>query len=74
MRETQQKIIAALAATPEIDAGAEIERRVAFLVDYAAGIPRVRGFVLGISGGQDSVSYTHLDGYKRQASKCCRRQ
>ena len=54
MRETQQKIIAALAATPEIDAGAEIERRVAFLVDYAAGIPGVRGFVLGISGGQDS--------------------
>ena len=54
MREIQQKIIEALAATPEIDAEAEIERRVAFLVDYAAGIPGVRGFVLGISGGQDS--------------------
>lgn len=54
MRETQQKIIEALAAEPEIDAEAEIERRVAFLVDYAAGIPGVRGFVLGISGGQDS--------------------
>lgn len=54
MREIQQKIIEALAATPEIDAEAEIERRIAFLVDYAAGIPGVRGFVLGISGGQDS--------------------
>ena len=54
MREIQQKIIEALAATPEIDAEAEIERRIAFLVDYAAGIPGVRGFVLGISGGQDT--------------------
>ncbi len=54
MREIQQKIIEALAATPEIDAEAEIERRIAFLVDYAAGVPGVRGFVLGISGGQDS--------------------
>ncbi len=54
MREIQQKIIEALAATPEIDAEAEIERRIAFLVDYAACIPGVRGFVLGISGGQDS--------------------
>lgn len=54
MRDTQQKIIEALAAEPEIDVQAEIERRVAFLADYAGSIPGVRGFVLGISGGQDS--------------------
>ena len=54
MRETQQRIIAALDAVPEIDAQTEIERRVRFLVEYAQGIPGVRGFVLGISGGQDS--------------------
>lgn len=54
MREIQQKIIAALAAVPEIDVPAEVERRVNFLTDYARSIPGVRGFVLGISGGQDS--------------------
>lgn len=54
MREIQQKIIEALDAKPSIDAQAEIERRVAFLADYASSIPGARGFVLGISGGQDS--------------------
>lgn len=50
----QERIIRELGAVPEIDVPAEIERRVAFLADYAASIPGVRGFVLGISGGQDS--------------------
>lgn len=54
MRDTQRKIIEALGAKPEIDVEGEIERRVNFLVDYAKRIPGVRGFVLGISGGQDS--------------------
>ena len=54
MRELQQRIQAALGARPEIDPAAEIERRVAFLADYARAVPGVRGFVLGISGGQDS--------------------
>lgn len=54
MRETQRKIIEALGAAPEIDPQSEVERRVGFLVEYARGIPGVRGFVLGISGGQDS--------------------
>ncbi|MBP6684108.1 MAG: ammonia-dependent NAD(+) synthetase [Leucobacter sp.] len=54
MNELQERIIRELGAKPEIDVAAEVERRVAFLADYAAGIPGVRGYVLGISGGQDS--------------------
>lgn len=54
MREMQQRIIEALGARPDIDPATEVERRVAFLADYARSIPGVRGFVLGISGGQDS--------------------
>ena len=54
MSELQTRIIRELGVKPEIDARAEIERRVEFLAAYAAGIPGVRGFVLGISGGQDS--------------------
>lgn len=54
MREIQRRIIEALGARAEIDPQAEIERRVSFLAEYAAGIPGARGFVLGISGGQDS--------------------
>lgn len=49
----QQQIAAALGVVPDIDPAAEIERRVQFLIDYlvASG---AKGFVLGISGGQDS--------------------
>ena len=54
MSEQQQQIISALGAVPEIDAAAEVERRVAFLADYARSIPGAKGYVLGISGGQDS--------------------
>lgn len=39
---------------PDIDPAAEVERRVTFLVDYLRSTP-ARGFVLGISGGQDST-------------------
>ncbi|HNP16642.1 MAG TPA: NAD(+) synthase, partial [Terrimesophilobacter sp.] len=53
MRPLQQQIIQDLAVLPEIDARAEIERRVSFLVDYAK-VTHAKGFVLGISGGQDS--------------------
>lgn len=54
MTDTQEQIIEALGARPSIDPAAEIERRVSFLADYAASVPGARGFVLGISGGQDS--------------------
>ncbi len=52
--EMQQEIIRRLGPVPEIDPAAEVIRRVNFLVEYARSIPGVRGFVLGISGGQDS--------------------
>lgn len=50
----QQSIRRELGVQPEIDPAAEVERRVAFLCAYlrASG---TRGFVLGISGGQDST-------------------
>ncbi|MET0783424.1 MAG: ammonia-dependent NAD(+) synthetase [Leifsonia flava] len=54
MRELQAQIIQELNVQATIDPAAEVERRVAFLVQYTkrAG---TRGFVLGISGGQDST-------------------
>lgn len=54
MSELQREIIEALGVHPEADPNTEIERRVAFLCDYLRSIPGARGFVLGISGGQDS--------------------
>ena len=54
MSETQQQIIRALDVSADIVPEAEVERRVAFLAEYARAVPGVRGFVLGISGGQDS--------------------
>ncbi|MGW8481964.1 ammonia-dependent NAD(+) synthetase [Microbacterium sp. NPDC055903] len=50
----QQEIAQTLGAQPEIDPQAEIDRRVQFLVDYLRKTGS-RGFVLGISGGQDST-------------------
>lgn len=50
----QQRIIAALDVHPTIDPPAELERRVGFLVDYLAATG-AKGYVLGISGGQDST-------------------
>ena len=54
MREAQHEIIEALDVKLVPDPRVEIDRRVGFLVEYARSIPGVRGFVLGISGGQDS--------------------
>jgi NAD+ synthase len=54
MSDLQQRIIAELGVRPEIDPAAEVERRVAFLTDYMGSTP-ARGYVLGISGGQDST-------------------
>lgn len=55
MTDRQQFIIDALGVRAAVDPGAEIERRVGFLVDYFRTVPGTRGFVLGISGGQDST-------------------
>lgn len=53
MRPLQQQIIRHLGVAPVIDARAEVESRIRFLVDYAKA-SHAKGFVLGISGGQDS--------------------
>lgn len=53
MRPMQQTIISELHVKPRIDARAEIDARVGFLVDYLKKTG-TKGFVLGISGGQDS--------------------
>lgn len=53
MRELQAAIIAELGVRPSIVPVDEIRRRVDFLKDYALA-SGAAGFVLGISGGQDS--------------------
>ncbi len=50
----RERIIAELHVSPEIDPAAEVDERVTFLADYLAATG-ARGFVLGISGGQDST-------------------
>lgn len=54
MQAKQQEIIAALGVKPTIQPIEEIEKRTKFLADYLeqAGL---NGFVLGVSGGQDSL-------------------
>lgn len=54
MSAMQSDIIAALGVAPSIDPEAERSRRVQFLVDYLAATS-AKGYVLGISGGQDST-------------------
>lgn len=54
MNTLRQEIIRTLEVQPEIDPAVEIEKRVGFLVDYL-GQTGLSGFVLGISGGQDSL-------------------
>ena len=53
MRDLQARIIDELNVQPTIDPAGEVERRVDFLVDYVTATG-ASGFVLGISGGQDS--------------------
>lgn len=54
MNERQRNITQELGVLPEIDPVLEIERRTDFLADYL-GKTGLNGFVLGISGGQDSL-------------------
>jgi NAD+ synthase len=53
------RIAAELGVTTEFDPQAEIERRIAFLADYLTSTGR-KGYVLGISGGVDSLLAGHL--------------
>lgn len=54
MTDTRDHIISQLSAVPSIEPAAEVEARVQFLVDYLR-VSHARGYVLGISGGQDST-------------------
>ncbi|MCL2560505.1 MAG: ammonia-dependent NAD(+) synthetase [Turicibacter sp.] len=55
MRPLQQEIIAAMHTRPEINVQAEIRRSINFMKDYLLAHPFLNGYVLGISGGQDST-------------------
>ena len=50
----QKQIIDALSVQPQIDPQQEIRKRIDFLKEYLL-VSRAKGFVLGISGGQDST-------------------
>ena len=50
----RERIIRELHVRPDIDPASEVKRRVAFLCAYLLSTP-AKGFVLGISGGQDST-------------------
>lgn len=50
----REQIVAELGVAPSIEPTAEIRRRVGFLKDYLRSTPAA-GYVLGISGGQDST-------------------
>lgn len=54
MHPRQAEIIEAVGARPRIDPSAELDRRIAFLEDYLV-TTGLAGYVLGISGGQDST-------------------
>ncbi|UTT47368.1 ammonia-dependent NAD(+) synthetase [Rhodococcus gordoniae] len=54
MTNLRDRIIEELGVKPSIDPRAEIDARVQFLADYLRSTP-AKGFVLGISGGQDST-------------------
>ncbi|MGA5302865.1 ammonia-dependent NAD(+) synthetase [Nucisporomicrobium flavum] len=54
MAKLQQEIAAELGVHPAVEPKTEIRRRVDFLKDYLRSTP-AQGYVLGISGGQDST-------------------
>jgi len=55
MRKLQSEIIEMLRVSPVIDVDKEIRRRIDFLKSYLLAHPFLKGYVLGISGGQDST-------------------
>ena len=60
----QSAIIEALGVQPDFDAMHEIDKRVAFLKTYLVD-SRQTAYVLGISGGVDSLTAGALDAFKR---------
>ncbi|KAB1646716.1 ammonia-dependent NAD(+) synthetase [Pseudoclavibacter endophyticus] len=54
MRALQSQIMSELGVNPSIDPRREVDSRIAFLADYLT-VTGAAGYVLGISGGQDST-------------------
>lgn len=54
MSDLDDEIRRELHTVASIDPGEEVDRRISFLADYLRSTP-ARGYVLGISGGQDST-------------------
>ncbi len=65
----QSEIIEALGVQAEIDPAQEIAQRTAFLADYL-GASGLHGYVLGISGGQDSLLAGYLAQKAVEARQC----
>lgn len=55
MSNLQQQIIKEMKVQPVIDPQEEIRKTIRFLKEYLVKHPFLKGFVLGISGGQDST-------------------
>ena len=55
MRPLQKQIIETLKVQPKIDVQEEVKRTIQFLKEYLVKHPFLKGYVLGISGGQDST-------------------
>ncbi|MCZ9344927.1 NAD(+) synthase, partial [Streptomyces sp. TRM76130] len=54
MQNLREQIVTELGVQPAVVPADEIRRRVGFLKDYLRSTP-AKGYVLGISGGQDST-------------------
>jgi len=55
MTELQKQIVVEMEVKPSIDPQIEIRRSIDFMKNYLLKHPFLKGFVLGISGGQDST-------------------
>ena len=55
MNHLQKEIIKEMAVSPRIDPEEEIRKSIDFLKEYLRKHPFLKGYVLGISGGQDST-------------------
>lgn len=60
MSDLQARIIKELGVQPEIDAKLEIRKRIVFMKSYLLKNTFAKGYVLGISGGQDSTLLSKL--------------
>ena len=55
MTDLQKRVVEELGVKPQIDAQAEIRQRIELLKEYVRKT-NMKGYVLGLSGGQDSTT------------------